>query len=418
MLELIPAKPKSLDRYIESVGEEPIETIRSLAAKLDDARILHVNATSFGGGVAELLATAVPLMRGLGLDCDWQVMFGSDDFFNVTKTMHNALQGMEVAWTPQMEKTYLDKVIDNVARLDTDYDFVVIHDPQPAAMLHILEYETQQLPRGKWIWRCHIDTSDPFLQVADFLFPMIEPYDAAVFTMSDFVPSGYGLPPVTLIPPCIDPIALKNVRLNPATVRAIWESYDVDYDRPTLCQISRFDPWKDPLGVIDAYRIAKEEVPDLQLVLAGSMATDDPEGMHYLHRTEQHAAGDPDVYIFTNAHGVGSIEVNAFQTGADVVIQKSIREGFGLTVSEALWKRTPVVAGNVGGIRMQIEDGEGGFLVDSIEQCGEACIALLKDPTQRMARGNHAHEFVRTRYVTTVLLEKWLNLFVELSTPD
>lgn len=415
MLELIPAKPKSLDRYLESVGEEPLEQIRSLAGQLEGARFLHVNATSFGGGVAELLATVVPLMRGLGLDCDWQVMFGSDEFFNVTKTMHNAMQGMEVAWTPQMEKIYLDKVIENVQRLDTSYDYIVIHDPQPAAMLHVLEYETQQLPRGKWIWRCHIDTSDPFLQVADFLFPMIEPYDAAVFTMPDFVPNGYGLPPVELIQPCIDPVALKNVPLNTATIRAIWESYDIDYDRPTLCQISRFDPWKDPLGVIDAYRIVKEEVPEVQLILAGSMATDDPEGMHYLHRTEEHAGGDDDIFIFTNAHGVGSIEVNAFQTGADVVIQKSLREGFGLTVSEALWKRTPVVAGNVGGIRMQIDDGKNGFLVDSPEECGAACLELLRDPTRRMTMGDAAREFVRGRFVTTVLLTRWLELFVHLA---
>lgn len=415
MLEVVPLKPKSIDRYIDSVGEESLDRIRALASKLAGARVLHVNATSFGGGVAELLATTVPLQRGLGIDSEWQVMYGSDEFFNVTKTMHNALQGMEVAWTPQMEKTYLDKTIENVARLDSSYDFVVIHDPQPAAILHILEYERQRLPQGRWIWRCHIDTSQPFRPVADFVFPLIEAYDSAVFTIGEFVPNGYRLPPVEQIPPCIDPAALKNVPLNPSTVRAIWESYDIDYDRPTLCQVSRFDPWKDPLGVIDAYRIVKEEFSDLQLILAGSMATDDPEGMHYLHRTEQHAEGDPDIFILTNAHGVGAIEINAFQTGADVIIQKSLREGFGLTVAEALWKRTPVVAGNVGGIRIQIEDGRTGFLVDSPDACAQACLELLHNPTRRIVMGDAAHEFVRNNYVTTVLLERWLSLFVRLS---
>lgn len=246
MLDPVPLKPKDLDRYRKSVGDEPVERIGELAGKLAGARVLHVNATAYGGGVAELLATLVPLMRGVGLDARWEVMFGNDDFYNVTKAMHNALQGMEIAWTPQMEKIYLDRNIENVGSLDTDYDFVIVHDPQPAALLHILEYETQQLPRGKWIWRCHIDTSTPFRPVAESLFPKVEPYDAAVFTMSDFVPGDWDLPPVRLIQPCIDPLSLKNVPLNEETQRAILESYGIDPGRPILCQVSRFDPWKDP----------------------------------------------------------------------------------------------------------------------------------------------------------------------------
>jgi len=415
MLDPVPLKPKDLVRYGRAVGEEVVERLRALAEPLNGARILHVNATAYGGGVAELLATLVPLMRGVGLDADWQVMFGNDDFYNVTKTMHNALQGMEVAWTPQMEKIYLDRNIENVGELDTDYDFVIMHDPQPAAMLHILEYETQQLPQGKWIWRCHIDTSTPFRPVAEFLFPMIEPYDRSVFTMADFVPGEWDLPPTKMIAPCIDPLSLKNVALNEETEMAILESYGIDPARPILCQISRFDPWKDPLGVIDAYRMVKEEIPGVQLVLAGSMATDDPEGMHYLHRTEEHAQGDPDVFILTNAQQVGAIEVNAFQAGADVVVQKSLREGFGLTVSEGLWKETPTVAGNVGGIRLQIEDGVGGYLVDSVEGCAEACLRLLRDPEAAADMGAAGKEHVRQNFVMTALLEHWLTVFNELA---
>lgn len=414
MLDPVPLKPKDLDRYRKSVGEEPVDRIRALAGKLSGARILHVNATAYGGGVAELLATLVPLMQGVGLDARWEVMFGNDDFYNVTKAMHNALQGMEIAWTPQMEKIYLDRNIENVGSLDTDYDFVIIHDPQPAALLHILEYETQQLPRGKWIWRCHIDTSTPFRPVAESLFPKVEPYDAAVFTMADFVPGEWDLPPVRLIQPCIDPLSLKNVPLNEETQQAILESYGIDPARPILCQVSRFDPWKDPVGVIDAYRLVKEEIPGVQLILAGSMATDDPEGMHYLHRTEEHVRGDPDVFILTNAQQVGAIEINAFQDSADVVIQKSLREGFGLTVSEGLWKGTPVVGGDCGGIRLQLPDGVGGHLVDSVEECADACLSLLKDPEQAARTGAAGKEHVRENFVMTTLLENWLRLFLDL----
>jgi trehalose synthase len=415
MLDQVPLKPKLLDRYRAAVGDEPVERILDLARKLEGARILHVNATSYGGGVAEILATLVPLMKGLGLQADWQVMYGADDFFNVTKTMHNALQGMEVAWTPQMEKTYLDRNIDNVAQIDADYDFVIVHDPQPAAMLHIIEYETQSEPKGRWIWRCHIDCTTPFPQVADFLFPLIEPYDVAVFTMEEFVPRNRPLPRVVTMPPTIDPLSLKNVPLSPETIDAILESYEIDPARPILCQVSRFDPWKDPLGVIDAYRLVKENIPDVQLILAGSMATDDPEGMHYLHRTEEHEAGDPDCYILTNAQQVGAIEVNAFQTAADVVIQKSLREGFGLTVAEAMWKRTPVVGGDVGGIRMQITDGDTGFLVDNVEDCANRCLRLLENEAAAADMGEKGRARVRENFVMTVELENWLRLLTDLA---
>ncbi len=415
MLNRVPLKAKSLSRYVRSMGEEPIARIEQLAKAFQGARVLHINATSYGGGVAEILATLVPLMKGVGIDADWQVMYGTDDFYNVTKAMHNALQGMDVGWTPQMEQIYMEQSIFNVSQLEADYDFIIIHDPQPAAFLGLVEEHSPSGRQGKWIWRCHIDTSTPFAPVADFLFPLITDYDESVFTMADYVPAEQDLPHVTMMAPTIDPISLKNVPLSAETIDAIFDSYGMDHSRPTMCQISRFDPWKDPLGVIDAYRLVREKVPDLQLILAGSMASDDPEGMHYLHRTEMHAAGDPDIFILTNAQQVGAIEVNAFQAGSDVVVQKSTREGFGLTVSEALWKRTPVVGGNVGGITLQIKNGENGFLVDSVEACADACVEILTNPRRSEMMGEIGHQIVRNNYVMTVELERWLQLFALLS---
>ncbi len=416
MLEPVPLRPKSLDKYEKVIGVDGVERLRELARPFAGARVLHVNATSYGGGVAELLSTLVPLMQGVGMDAHWHVMYGSDEFFNVTKSMHNALQGMEVAWTPEMERIFRVRSQDNAARFDgTAWDFVVIHDPQPAAVLAELTDQRGGRPPGKWIWRCHIDTAEPFAPVADFLFPLVEGYDAAVFTMQEFVPDDRVLPPrIELIAPCIDPVGLKNVPLGPDVTEAILDEYGIDPARPMLCQISRFDPWKDPLGVIDAYRLVKLEVPEVQLVLAGSMATDDPEGMHYLARTETHAQGDPDVFLLTNAQQVGSVQVNAFQACADVVIQKSLREGFGLTVAEGMWKERPVIGGRAGGITLQIEDGHSGFLVETPEECARRILELLTDGHRAAEMGAAGRERVRDNFVMTVLLERWLRLFASL----
>jgi len=415
MLEPVPLKPRSLDRYMQVMTPAARERIETLAESLHNKRVLQINATAYGGGVAEILTTLIPMMRGIGVDAQWEVMYGTDDFYNVTKAIHNSLQGMETAWTPQMEEIYYDQQIANIERLEAEeYDFVVVHDPQPAAFLDQYIKKHGHRPPGKWIWRCHIDTSRPFAPVADYVFPFIESYDAAVFTMQDFIPTGRPLPPISLIPPCIDPISLKNLSLGDEVNHAIVDSYGIDPNRPFLVQISRFDPWKDPLGVIDAYRIVKKEIPEIQLVLAGSMASDDPEGMHYLARTETHAQDDPDIFILTNAHGVGAIEVNAFQRAAAVVIQKSTREGFGLTVSEAMWKQTPVIGGNVGGIRLQIEHEKTGYLVDDVDACAKHCIDLLKNLDQCKKMGELAHNHVRENFTMTALLENWLQLFVSL----
>ncbi|MBW8741805.1 MAG: glycosyltransferase, partial [Acidobacteria bacterium] len=264
---------------------------------------------------------------------------------------------------------------------------------------------------AKWIFRCQIDLSTPNQQVLDTLLPSIKRYDAAIFHMREYVPRAGGLPPCYIWPPAIDPLAPKNMALSPEDAAYIVDQFGIDVERPLLTQVSRFDPWKDPLGVIDAYRIVKQRFPDVQLALVGSMAHDDPEGWDYYNQTVEYAAGDPDVYILSNLNNVGSVEVNAFQVHSSAVLQKSIREGFGLTVTEALWKTRPTVAGRVGGIVTQIQDGETGWLVDSSAECAEACIEILRDPREARQRALRGKEYVRRNFLTPRLLRNWLVLF-------
>jgi trehalose synthase len=264
---------------------------------------------------------------------------------------------------------------------------------------------------AKWIWRGHIDFSAPNPQVMEFLLPWLRRYDAAIFHLEEYVPHAEGLPPAYIWPPAIDPLAPKNMALSPEDAAYIVDQFGIDVDRPLFTQVSRFDPWKDPLGVIDAYRIVKQAFPEVQLALVGSMAHDDPEGWDYYTRTLEYADGDPDVFILSNLNNVGSVEVNAFQVHSRAVIQKSIREGFGLTVSEALWKARPTVAGRVGGIVVQIQEGETGWLVDSPEQCADACKQILRDPVDARARALKGKEFVRRHFLTPRLLRDWLVMF-------
>lgn len=407
MLSSVEVKPKSLDAYRSVVGAQVVEEIRSLAEPLRDARVVHINATSFGGGVAEILHTLVPLMRDIGLDASWQVIEGTDEFFNVTKAMHNGLQGMDISFTPEMQAIWLKYNERNAREFEGTYDFVVVHDPQPAGLRHFDNGHRAQT----WIWRCHIDTSHPNRTYWDFLAPYIAEYDAAIFTMKEYVGPGISFPHLAIIHPTIDPLSPKNAPIPPDEARLIVEQYGFDPDRPLLLQVSRFDPWKDPLGVIDCYRLVKRQIPEVQLALVGVMASDDPEGWDYLDRTIRHAGEDYDIRILHNFHGVGPREVNAFQTVADVVIQKSLREGFGLTVTEAMWKGKPVVGGNVGGISLQIVDGKTGFLVNSVEECAERVLWLLQHPEERKRMGKAARKRVREHFLVTRLLADYLRLF-------
>ncbi|HZQ38357.1 MAG TPA: glycosyltransferase [Dehalococcoidia bacterium] len=411
MFGSVPTTPKSIEAYRPIIGDARVEEILQLADRLRGARVLHVNATAFGGGVAEILATLVPLMTDLGLEADWQVIRGSDEFFNVTKAMHNSLQGMLLEWTPQMREIWTRYNQQNADMFDEDYDFVVIHDPQPAGMLAMTAARLGHRPAGKWVWRCHIDLTDSQVDVWDLLHPYLEPYDAAIFTMAEYVKDDLVQPLLFTIPPAIDPLSPKNVPLPENVGRDILQRYGVDPDRPLISQISRFDPWKDPLGVIDVYRALKQEVPALQLVLIASMASDDPEGWAWYERTVRRAGEDYDIHILSNLNGVGNVEVNAFQSLAKVVIQKSVREGFGLVVSEALWKGRPVVAGNVGGIPLQILYGRTGYLVNTTAECVNRTGYLLQHPDVADRMGADGREHVRENFLITRYLRDYLAIF-------
>jgi len=414
VLERVPLLEKDLRDYVEVAGEETVERIRALAEPFRGARILHINATAYGGGVAELLATHVPLLRSLGVEAEWQVMHGSDEFFAVTKQVHNALQGAEIEWTPAMQRTYLERVLDNALELEGEWDYVVAHDPQPVALLSFLRESPLGRSRTFWAWRCHIDLTVANPEVWEFFRPFVEQHHAAVFTMPEFVPASLKMDRVVQAPPCIDPLSVKNLDLATPFCREIAKQYGIDTHRPIVCQISRFDPWKDPVGVIEAFEIVREQVTDAQLVLAGSMATDDPEGFRVWEQTEQARGGDRDIHLLSNLHQVGNVQINAFQRIASVMVQKSLREGFGLTVSEALWKGRPVVGGRAGGITLQIRDGYDGFLVDSVEECAQRIIDLLADPVGASAMGAQGREHVRTNFLSTRELEDWFVLFSEL----
>jgi trehalose synthase len=293
------------------------------------------------------------------------------------------------------------------------FDFVIMHDPQPAGILAAVEADGSR--SGTWIWRCHIDLSASFDPVWTFFADLVSHYDGAVFTMEEFVRPQLRGPRLFIIPPSIDPLSLKNQWIDPDTVYSVLHRFGIDRARPILTQVSRFDPWKDPVGVIEAYRLVKKEVPEIQLILAGSMAKDDPEGWHYLQVTEERRSGDPDIFLLSNLQDVGNLEVNAFQRASSVVIQKSLREGFGLVVSEALWKEIPVVGGNVGGIRLQIEDEVSGCLVDSVEQAADCILHLLGDRRLRQRMGKAGRKRVQKRFLSTRELEDHLRMLTELS---
>jgi trehalose synthase len=415
----VPLLPKSADDYRKIVGDETIDELRALADQFRGARVLHFNATAFGGGVAELLNAVVPLMQDLGIAADWQVMRGSDEFFAVTKAMHNALQGAFVNIDAATREIYLRYNKLNADLWDESYDFVVIHDPQPTPIRSML-IERGGPASGCWIWRCHIDLTAAQPDVWDFLRPYVEAHNAAVFTIPQYVKNDLRMGNIAIIPPSIDPLSPKNYDLPESTISAITKQYGIDRDRPIIIQVSRFDPWKDPLGVIDTYRIVKTEFPEVQLVMVASMAHDDPEGWSYYERTARHAGDDYDIFLLSNLNGVGNVEVNALQRAASVVLQKSLREGFGLTVTEGLWKRKAVVAGNVGGIPTQIMQGQTGFLVNSVSEAAARVIELLRNPELRSELGECGHQLVLKNFLTTANVKRYLDLFARLrtTTPD
>jgi trehalose synthase len=397
----------NLDQYAEVAGREVINHLRQLAEPIKGINVVHVNSTREGGGVAEILHRIIPLHQELGINATWEVITGDPEFYQCTKRMHNALQGDRLYIPETLLKQYEATNQKNFERLKPVLeaaDMVYIHDPQPLPLLSMCSNR-----KGKWIWRCHIDASRPYRPVWKYLRHFVEGYDASIWSLTDF---AQPMPhPLYIIPPSIDPLSDKNMELEKEEIEEIYNQYKLDADRPILVQVSRFDRFKDPVGVIKAYRMAKAFVPRLQLVLAGGSATDDPEGKDVLAEVMDFANNDPDIHVLLlppDAHRT----VNALQRIADIALQKSLKEGFGLTVTEALWKGKPVIGGNAGGIRLQVINHHTGFLVNSPEGAALRIRYLLKNGDKLQAMGRQAKEYVRENFLLTRHLREYLTLMV------
>ena len=408
-MEEVQLAPRSIDAYAECAGDEAVAALRRLAAPLRGLRLLHVNATPNGGGVAEILHSVVPLLRDLGIAASWQTIMAEPAFFKVTKTIHNALQGARHTLTPEEQAIYLEWQRRNATHLKDEYDVIIVHDPQPLGLR-----QAAGMRGARWMWRLHVDSSHPDPDVWAFLCPFLTGYQAAIFTMPQFVPQDVTPALVRIIAPAIDPLSAKNRAVPHAQALALLARLGLDPGRPLVAQVARLDPWKDPIGVIDAYRLVRPSVPGLQLALLGVIAAqDDPEAIGMAERVRTHAAGDPDIHIFVDPRQVGPREVAAVQQTAQVVFQKSLREGFGLSVTEALWKATPVVGGRAGGIPLQMENGAGGFLVDSVAEAAERTHWLLDCPPEARTIAVRGRERVRARFLITRLLADELRLYSE-----
>ena len=400
---------RRLDDYAEVAGRGVVQDIRKLASGLRGKSVLHLNSSPSGGGVADIFEALIPLLNDVGVEAEWRTIRGEAPFFDVTKSMHNSLQGKRVEWTAGMWDTWIEYNRRNAHEVFAEYDIIFVHDPQPAPILHFLG--DRRGSETKWIWRCHIDLTDAQPDVWAKLQEYISLYDAAEFSMDEFVVDGYGGPTVQVSAPGIDPLDEKNVPLSFDEAARVLAPFGVDAERPIMVQVSRFDPWKDPLGVVDAYRLVKEQVPELQLIMIGPTAADDPEGLGFFEKTARRAGEDPDVHLITNFKGMTDREVNAVQTLASVVVQKSTREGFGLSATGSLWHGKPVIAGRAGGLTLQVLDGETGFLIDSTEDCADRALRLLRDPSLAEEMGRRAREHVRDNFLITRVLRDNLLLY-------
>ena len=390
-----------IEDYEPLVGAEVIQRIRDKAAKLKGLRVANFNSTYYGGGVAETISSLTLLMNSLGLHTEWRVIQGTADFFSITKKMHNALQGGEIDLSNIKKEIFEQVIYENSVRNFLDHDFIIVHDPQP---LPLIEHYEKKCP---WIWRCHLDLSRPGTETWKYLRHWIDSYDTVILSCKEFAQEMK--PPQRVMMPAIDPFTIKNRQLSDREIDERLAHYEIPTDLPLVVQVSRFDPWKDPKGVVDAFKLARKQI-DARLVLLGNFATDDPEGEEIFHSLC--ASRDERILILTS--GDDTSLVNALQTRAAVIVQKSLREGFGLTVAEAMWKGTPVIGGNVGGIRYQIEDRVNGFLVSSVDETAERMVEVINDKELRNEMGREARETVRKNFLLTRYLEQHLDLFCEM----
>jgi trehalose synthase len=398
-----------LENYKKIAGHDAIDQLLQLSAPLNKMKIVHVNSTRLGGGVAEILSHMIPLTQALGIETHWEVIEGSHEFFQCTKNFHNALQGNKILPPASHLRVYETINAQNAERFKTllqDANIVIIHDPQPLAL--IAHFPKR---KGKWIWRCHIDVSKPFRPVWNYLKNYIEKFDATIFSLADF---SHPLPhSMFVILPSIDPLSDKNRELGNDKIKEAHTVFGIDSERPILLQISRYDRFKDPVGVIEAYRLVKKFHKGVQLVLAGGGATDDPEQDIILKEVRLAAEDDPDIHVLLlpdNAHQT----VNALQRGSDIILQKSLKEGFGLTVTEGMWKGKPIIGGNVGGIRIQVIDWHTGFLVNTPEGAAYHIRRLLQNPKEMQDMGMIGKEYVRERFLITRHVREYLTLIYAL----
>jgi trehalose synthase len=398
----------SISDYQKIIGKEHLETIFRIAERLSGKRVKMVNSTSVGGGVAEILYRFVPLMNELGIQTFWEVIKGDGEFFNITKSIHNSLHGKEEPLTPQMEKNFIEVNRNNAQSMNFDEDYVFIHDPQPIALI-----EEKDKHGARWIWRCHIDVSSPLESVWNFLKNYVEMYDVSIFSAPNF--ARMLKIPQYQIPPSIDPLSPKNREVRPKEIENTLKKYKLNPERSIITQISRFDKLKDPLGVIETYKLVKKTT-DCQLVLAGGTATDDPESVQILPQILSFAEGDPDIHIIELPPN-SDLDVNILQRASTIILQKSLKEGFALTVTEALWKKKPVVASAVGGIPLQVIHNYTGLLVHSVEGAAYKIRYLLNNPDLARRLGENGYQHVRHNFLITRHLRDYLLLLIALDHP-
>jgi len=426
-------KTRSIWDYEDIVDRGLLEDLELLAEHIP-GRVLHINATYSGGGVAEILSSMIPLLKGLGIETEWKIIRGDDAFFSITKTFHNVLHGRvngvaevpvkrepisvlddlkseigELNLRKEMFETYLHWNKINSEEMDLDSDFVFIHDPQPAALIDVKQ-------RGKWIWRCHIDVSNPDPLIWNFLKEPISKYDASIFSTPMFARPDLGIREF-LVPPSIDPLSDKNIELSQGDIDKVLDKYGICMDKPIITQVSRFDRLKDLPGVIDAYKLVKKRI-DCQLILAGGVASDDPEGMGVYHEVMEKADGEEDIHVLLGSPPFSDIEINAFQRASTVIMQKSLKEGFGLVVSEGLWKGKPVIGGATGGIPLQIVNDVTGYLVHSVDGAAFKIANLLKNPELARRLGEDGKEHVRHNFLITRHLKDYLLIMLSLEDPS
>ncbi|MBP8612647.1 MAG: glycosyltransferase [Candidatus Atribacteria bacterium] len=394
-----------IDDYVPIVGKQTVDDLFTIAKGLEGKIITNINSTAVGGGVAEILTRMVPLLRELGVDARWEVIKGDDRFFNITKKIHNALHGVDVALSEEEVDYFLEVERENAENINLEGDVVFVHDPQPIALV-----EKKAQLGNKWLWRCHIDFSHPKEWVWNFLRFYIEKYDAAVFSAPAFA-RALSINQI-LISPSIDPLSEKNRELNEEEINTVFGRFGIDRSRPIVTQISRFDYLKDPVGVVEAYKLAKKRV-DCELILAGGPATDDPEGEKVLSEVKERAAGDPDIFILLLPPG-SDFEINALQRGSTVILQKSLREGFGLTVAEALWKAKPVIASAVGGIPIQVTHKYSGILTNTIEGTAYWIKQLIQTPEYAYNLGRNGREHIKNNFLITRHLRDYMLAFLSL----